>query len=148
MILTNELRNWLAAKYVNGNPNDFALGPDFVVAGGTTFQSGDTDPVVPGRFVLITPVEAPGIELDGLTVVQGFQVTSTGLQHSLHDAELLASNIDLLIHSVQQTKFILAHYVPRVELFGSRPSLLGKDNADRFQFFATYLIESASGLPM
>lgn len=100
---------------------------------------------IPGRQVVVTPTPGPGLTLDGIYDQQGFQVLSIGRAMDYDNAEALAFALDkrLLQFTGGRLGSTRVLYFNRV---GSPPTLLRRDEADRYNFVCTYIHETPTGI--
>lgn len=94
----------------------------------------------PGRLLIVSPNAGAGTTTDDLFDQPFFQVRSVGQQGDYADAEALAFAVDSMLFSTAGVQMGATRTL-RSQRVGGGPSLLVYDEADRYHFVGTYLIE-------
>lgn len=125
---------------------------DFILQGlvGTAWEGTATDrgpdvPDIPGRCFILTRGGGPGFNTEMLFDASGWQVRSVGEQNDPDDAEGLALEIDRVLVSTP-SQYIDGIWVPSIQRFGSPPSHLSVDDADRTHFVCNYIVDARSAV--
>lgn len=107
----------------------------------------DTDAMnLPGRMVALTSVPGGPMSHENRIDYPAFQVRVAGEQGDFDSAERLAGQIDLALLAVCTTTRVGSVFVKNINRSGGPPSLLLKDDANRYHFVCTYLVQAPSGL--
>lgn len=99
---------------------------------------GPEDPSIPGRFVLLSRLGGPGLQVEGLIDGVGYQIKSVGNQNSYQESEDLALLIDKWLIETPSS-MVHGEWVVGIARVGSAPVPLFVDNADRTHFVCNYV---------
>jgi hypothetical protein len=127
-----------------------SLGWDGNQETGAPLVLGPYVPDEPDRLVVLTPVPGPGLQREGATDLAGFQARARGQQggdgspHAQAAAEALSYRLDALIFTAAYPVTLPSGQVIVLarRLSGAPAPLSGTpDNADRYEYVCSYLIE-------
>jgi hypothetical protein len=127
-----------------------SLGWDGNQETGAPLVLGPYVPDEPDKLIVLTPTPGPGYQREGATDLVGFQARARGPQggdgspHAQAAAEALAYELDKLIFAAAYPAVLPSGQVIVLarRLSGApAPLAAGPDDADRFEYVTSYLIE-------
>jgi hypothetical protein len=129
------LSSWLTGLQYNPLPV-FNPGPGL---------NTDAIDVSPARLVVLSLSSGAGLSTEEVFDRPGVQVRTVGLQMNYSDAEKLAQDIDRGMIAVDSSRYINGKWVLSIVRSGGGPSLLMKDDGDRYHFTCNYIVEVQYG---
>ena len=95
----------------------------------------------PNMMVIITMGGGPGLEIEELFDRAGFQIRAIGAQSDYSSGEQLAQDVDRALVALDSSQNINGKRTLSVVRSGGSPSLLVKDDGDRYHFTCNYIWE-------
>jgi hypothetical protein len=129
--LETYLKGWLTEVGYDPLPY-FDPGP------GTDLNAIDASP---GRLVLLTIGSGAGFTTEQVFDRPMVQVRTAGLQSDYSDAEKLSQDCDRAMTAVAQSQFLNGKWCLSINRLSGSPLLLLKDDADRYHFTCSYIVE-------
>lgn len=113
---------------------------------GYEFQPGINPPNIPIPYALFSRLEGPGLDLEGVMDRVGLRVEVVGQQHDYNSGESFAMAIDrALLAPIPDLKIGTTH-VTHVDRFGGGPYEFEYDDAERYHFVCSYVLDVESGM--
>lgn len=112
--------------------------PFFDPGPGTNLDAADANP---DRLVLCQIGGGAGFDVEMIFDRPMVQIRTAGLQMDYSDAEKLAYDCDQGMTAIDQSQYLNGKWVLAITRVGGGPSLLLKDDADRYHFTCNYIWE-------
>jgi hypothetical protein len=101
----------------------------------------DAQDASPDQMVLVSIGAGAGFSTEQVFDQPMVQLRAIGKQSDYTDAEKLAQDCDKIMSGVAQSQFINGKWVTAINRVGGGPSLLIKDDGDRYHFTCNYIVE-------
>jgi hypothetical protein len=101
----------------------------------------DAEDYAPEALVIISLWPGQGLVTEGLFDRAGVQLRTIGKQMDYQSAELLAMDCDKAMTSIEISQHINGKWVVDIWRAGGSPTLVLKDDGDRYHFFCNYIWE-------
>jgi hypothetical protein len=112
--------------------------PSFVPGPATNLDAED---FAPEQLVIISFMPGMGLDAEELFDRQGVQLRAVGAQMDYMGAEKLAQDCDKAMMSIDISQNINGKWTLDIWRAGGGPTLVQKDDGDRYHFFCNYIWE-------
>lgn len=109
-------------------------------------QPGIDDPKVPTPFAMFSRLEGPGLNTGGVFDGVGLRVEAVGEQRNYDSGEAFALAIDRALLTPISNFKIGGVHVTHVDRFGGGPYEFEFDDAERYHFVCSYVLDVESGM--
>jgi hypothetical protein len=100
----------------------------------------------PDRLVLLTFGSGAGLSQEYAIDNPALYVRTVGGQADYDDSQQLSQDVDKGLLKLDHSQFVNGIWITSVQRAGGNPTLLLKDDGDRYHFTCTYIIGAKAGL--